>query len=123
MDGVGIALRAARTDSKAGKSASEAKRPCSPQLQSVTVYTGFAMAYLCKFWSSNRLTVKPEYPPSIKDFYDNEKNWPSDLPSIVTCEVKSQDGTSIVIKGSTNALKGVANNIYTFDVLIGAPQT
>ena len=78
------------------------------------------MAYLCKFWTSNRLAVKAEHPPSIKDFYDDEKNWPEGHPLSVYCQVTMAEGDKIVVKGSTNALKGVSNGIYKFNVLIAS---
>jgi hypothetical protein len=78
------------------------------------------MAYLCKFWTANRLTVKSEYPPSIKDFYDDNNNWPSDRELKYACEVTREDGEKVKIVGSTNALSKVENNIYHFYVTIGA---
>lgn len=78
------------------------------------------MAYSCKFWTANRLTVKPGYPLPIQDSYDDKNNSPLDRELRYACKVARGDSDKVKIVGSTNALSTVGNNIYHFYVTIGA---
>ncbi|KAF2472599.1 uncharacterized protein BDR25DRAFT_366598 [Lindgomyces ingoldianus] len=61
--------------------------------------------------TSNRLTIRSEYPTSIKDFYDDEKNWPHGRPQTVKCEVTTLDGSKVNVTRSTKELAGVSGHI------------
>lgn len=116
MDGVGIALRVVQEDDNSKGVNSQPSN--TPVVYLLTEDLGFGAAYLAKFIKKNRHTVKAGVPPSIEDFYEEEANWPKGTPTVVECEVE-RDGQRVKIVGSTDALEGRNDNIYTYDVKIG----
>ena len=98
LDGIGIALRVVEDDDKS---------------------KGFCLGYEVHASKPNQLTVKDEVAPSIKDFYDDSGNWPSDRPVHVETTVRRSTG-DIRITGSTNALDGLPEpRTYKYLVNIG----
>jgi hypothetical protein len=79
------------------------------------------MGYLCSFTKSNQLTIREGYPGSIKDFYWDSNNWPSERPKKVECETNGADGGKIKVTASTDALDGEKDGKYDFVVNIGDP--
>lgn len=79
------------------------------------------MGYLCSFINDNQLTIREEYPASIKDFYWDSKHWPSDRPLKVECSTDGGDGGRIKVTASTGALSGAKNGTYNYIVNIGDP--
>jgi hypothetical protein len=80
---------------------------------------GFCLGYEVYATKDNQLTVKDEVAPSIKDFYDDSKSWPSDRPMQVETVVRRSDG-DVKVRGSTDALGGLAEpRIYKNVVNIG----
>ena len=84
----------------------------------LTIGEGFALGYIIKALTDNRLTVKPGASTDIKAFYDAESNWPSDRPTKAECVVtRSADG-NVTIRATTDALGGRSDHVYRYNLTI-----